>query len=199
MGRIILASGSTIRAKLLTAAGVSFDVVPADVDEGALRAGLAVRDTIEPNAVAGALALAKAQAVSRLHPGATVIGADQVLWLDPHIYEKPKDLTAARDHLTSLRGKTHELHCGVALAVDGDAVWATVRAARLTMREFSDTFLDAYIARAGADICHCVGAYEYEGLGLQLFDAVDGDYFTILGLPMMPLLTELRARGSLAS
>ncbi len=194
---IILASGSAIRRKLLSAAGVAFSVIPADVDEPALRAGLEGRDTVEPGSVAGALALAKAQAVSRQHAQALVIGADQVLWLDPVIFEKPKDLDAARDQLRRLRGQTHELHSGVALAQNGDVVWAAVRTARLTMRAFSDAFLDDYLTQAGDDICHCVGAYEYEGLGLQLFDYVDGDYFTILGLPMMPLLAELRARGAL--
>ena len=195
---IILASGSAIRRQLLASAGVVFAVQPADVDEAALKAEmLNESDCVDAGQVAAVLARAKAEAVSRLQPRALVIGADQVLALGTRMFDKPANLTEARDHLDRFRGRTHELHSAVVLAQDGCAVWGTAATASLTMRPFSDAFLDAYIARAGERICQCVGAYEYEGLGLQLFERIDGDYFTILGLPMLPLLAELRARGAI--
>ncbi len=197
---IILASGSGIRRQLLASAGVLFSVVPADVDESVLRAAMTQEsDCVEPADVAMALARVKAESVSRLHPEALVIGADQVLWMASKMYEKPVNLIEARDHLDRFRGRTHELHSAVVIAEHGQATWGTVEVAHMTMRAFSDAFLDAYIARAGERICKSVGAYEYEGLGLQLFDHVAGDYFTILGLPMMPLLADLRRRGGVAA
>ena len=189
---IILASGSAIRRQLLEAAGIAFTVVPADVDERAIQLSY---DGGAPAEVARRLARLKAEAVSKANPSALVIGADQVLALGLAIFHKPAGIAEARMHLNSLRGQTHALHSAVALAENGAAVWETIDVARLTMRDFSNAFLDAYIARAGERICQCVGAYEYEGFGLQLFEQVKGDYFTILGLPMMPLLSELRARG----
>lgn len=197
---IILASGSAIRRQLLASAGVVFSVVPADVDEGAIRADLTRdSDCVDPDHVAGILARAKAEAVSAAHPHALVIGADQILSLGSRLFEKPGDLSAARDHLDRLRGQTHALHSAVVLAQGGHAVWGTCECAQLTMRRFSDAFLDAYIGRAGERICRSVGAYELEGLGLQLFEHIEGDYFTILGLPLLALLSELRARGALVS
>ena len=195
---IILASGSAIRRQLLALAGVVFAVHPADVDEAALKAEmLNESDCVDAGQVAAVLARAKAEAVSRLQPRALVIGADQVLALGTRMFDKPANLAEARDHLDRFRGRTHELHSAVVLAQDGCAVWGTAEMASLTMRPFSDAFLDAYIARAGERICKSVGAYELEGLGLQLFERIDGDYFTILGLPMLPLLAELRARGAI--
>jgi septum formation protein len=195
---IILASGSAIRRQLLASAGVLFSVVSADVDEGSIRAAMTSEsDCVEPNDVALALARAKAESVSRLHPDAIVIGADQVLWMASKIYEKPANMAEAREHLSRFCGRTHELHSAVVMAEHGASTWGTVEAAHMTMRPFSDAFLEAYMARAGERICNSVGAYEYEGLGLQLFDQVAGDYFTVLGLPMMPLLAELRIRGAL--
>lgn len=195
---IILASGSAVRRQVLASAGVLFSVEPAAVDEGAIRAEMTSEsDCVEPGDVAGVLARAKAEAVSRLHPGALVIGADQVLWMGSKLYEKPANLAEARDHLDRFRGRTHELHSAVVIAENGYSTWGTVATAHMTMRPFSDAFLDAYVARAGDRICKSVGAYEYEGLGMQLFDHVAGDYFTVLGLPMMPVLAELRARGAL--
>ena len=191
---VILASGSAIRRQLLTSAGVEFLVVPAAIDERGLQMSY---DGTEPAALASALARAKAEAVSRRHRDALVIGADQVLALGSVIVNKPVDISQARQHLGWLRGKPHALHSAVALAAGGVVVWATVDAAFLTMRAFSDAFLDGYFAKAGGRICQCAGAYEYEGLGLQLFERIEGDYFTILGLPLLPLLGELRLRGAI--
>jgi septum formation protein len=199
--RVILASGSRIRREMLLAAGLtSLEIVPADVDEAEIRASLmSESDCIEPDMVAGVLARAKAEAVSKLHPDAMVIGADQVLALGTRMFEKPTDMAAARDHLDRLRGETHELFSAVVVAEAGDALWGMVDAARLTMRRFSDDFLDRYLATVGDRALTSVGAYELEGLGVQLFEDIDGDYFTILGLPLLPLLAELRNRGALTS
>lgn len=197
--RIVLASGSRIRKQLLTNAGVTgLQVIPADVDEAEIRAGLlAESDCIEPDMVAGVLARAKAEAVSLVNRDALVIGCDQVLSLGSRLFEKPADIAQARDHLSRLRGRTHELYSAVVIAEGGEAVWGTVEGARLTMRAFSDAFLDSYLERAGDAPLKSVGGYELEGLGLQLFDRIEGDYFTILGLPLLPLLNELRAREAL--
>ena len=143
------------------------------------------------------LARAKAENVGRQHKDALVIGADQVLALGEELLTKPKDAADARVALNMLRNKTHELHSAVAFAVDGTIVWSHVATARLTMRAFSDAFLDDYLVRAGDRITHSVGAYELEGLGVQLFEKIEGDYFTILGLPLLPVLNELRERGML--
>ncbi len=196
---VVLASGSAARRKLLSAAGVPFTVQPAEVDEAALRAGMANEHEGEltPEDVAVELACEKAKAVSRLNRRALVIGADQVLSCGNDIFGKAPDAAAARQELRALRGQTHVLTSAFALARDGNVICYHAAAARLTMRMFSDAFLDEYLERAGDAILSCVGCYELEGLGLQLFEKVDGDYFTILGLPMMALLTELRARGAL--
>ena len=191
---LVLASGSPHRRKLLEAAGLEFEVVPADVDEAALKSKLAVADTA-PAAVAEALARAKAVAVSARHPGAVVIGADQVLALNGQLFDKPSDLAVARKQLEHLRGKTHRLLSAVALAQAGDIVWKNVGEAVLTMRHFSREFLDDYLARSGDRLLGTVGAYEIEGVGIQLFERIEGDYFTIIGLPLLPLLAELRTRG----
>ena len=197
---IVLASGSAIRRKLLASAGVLCSVEPAQVDEAALKAQLLNEsDCVDPGQVAAVLARAKAEAVSVRNVGAIVIGADQVLALGSQLFDKPADQAEARDHLNRLRGRTHELYSAVVIAEAGQSVWGTCEVARLSMRRFSDAFLDAYLARAGERVCSCVGAYEYEGLGLQLFERIEGDYFTILGLPMMPLVAELRARGALST
>jgi septum formation protein len=196
---VILASGSSARRKLLSAAGVAFSVQPADVDEPALRAAMVVEheDDISPEQVAVELACEKAKAVSRLEPDSLVIGADQVLDFEGRVIEKSQDLAAARALLGELRGKQHALHSAFALARGGNVLFYQAETARLTMRTFSEAFLDDYLARAGEAILSCVGCYEIEGAGLQLFERIEGDYFTILGLPMMPLLADLRARGAL--
>lgn len=197
---LILASGSPYRRKMLQAAGLVFRVVPADVDEAALKRGLASQTPPPaPAAIADALARAKARSVSIHHASATVIGADQVLALDGELLDKPGDLSAARAQLERLRGKTHRLISAVVVAEAGQVLWAHVDEAVLTMRSFSPEFLDRYLAEAGPDLCRIVGAYEIEGLGIQLFERVEGDHFTIIGLPLVPLLAELRSRGVIAA
>jgi septum formation protein len=190
---LILGSGSPYRRTMLEAAGVGFRVVPADVDEAALKRSLA-RQT-SPADVAEALARAKAAAVSAAHPDALVIGADQVLALGDELFDKPHDLAAARKQLERLRGNTHRLVSAVALAQRGEIVWTHLDEAVMSMRAFSAEFLERYIAQAGPELCRIVGAYEIEGPGIQLFERVEGDHFTIIGLPLLPLLAELRARG----
>jgi septum formation protein len=195
---LILASASRARRKLLAAAGLTFDVVPAAVDEAAIRETLLADNlAVDPVDVAEVLARAKAEAVSRDRPGRLVIGSDQVLARDSRLYGKPADLEEARVMLLSLKGTRHELHTVVALAAGGDTVWAHADTAYLTMRNFTAAFLDGYLAQVGGRICGIAGGYEIEGPGVQLFERVEGDYFTIVGLPLLPLLQELRARGHL--
>jgi len=195
MPGLVLASGSRARRQMLEAAGVPFEVRPTDVDEDAIRSTLA---DAAPEHVAAVLARAKAEAASRLAPRALVIGADQVLALGRTIYTKAPDIAAARAALRSLAGRRHHLHSAVSIAVAGREVWQHIDTAALAMRGFSDAFLDAYLARAGDRACASVGAYELEGLGIQLFERIEGDYFTILGMPLLPLLAELRLRGVIA-
>ena len=192
-GALLLASASPFRRKMLEAAGVPFGVVPADVDESALKRRLAGK--VGAEGLAEALATAKAEAVSARFPNDLVIGADQVLALGDELVGKPRDKDAARAQLQRLRGRMHRLLTAVALAQGGRVVWSTIDAATLTMRDFSGTFLNEYLARCGERLQGMAGAYEIEGLGIQLFDRVEGDHFTIIGLPLIPLLAELRVRG----
>lgn len=196
---IVLASGSRARREMLAAAGIHFTVQAADVDEPAIRARLLKADaSVEPKRIAAVLAAAKAEDVSAKLRGSLIIGADQVLALGDELLSKAPNAEAAREALRKLRGRTHELHSAVALAEKGKVTWAHVATARLTMRDFSDAFLDDYLLRAGDRVGQSVGAYELEGLGVQLFDRIEGDYFTILGLPLLPVLAELRVRGIIA-
>ena len=197
MTRIILASGSKARASVLAGAGVTFEVVVAGVDEAAMKAGLLAQGS-GPRAVADALAELKAVRVSRKQPGALVIGADQTLDLDGQLFDKAESLAEARERLKHLRGKTHKLHSAVVVARDGEVIWREVPAARLTMRPFTDAFLDDFLARGGEGLLGSVGCYRLEDDGVQLFSRIDGDYFTILGLPLMGLLDLLRRHGALA-
>lgn len=198
--RLILASGSPYRRQMLEAAGLTFDVIPADIDEASLKSKfMACSSALNPAAIAGALARAKAQVVSSQNNGALVIGSDQVLTFEGELLSKPSDTAAARHQLEQLRGKTHRLLSAVAIAQAGEIVWEHVGEAVLTMRRFTGTFLDKYIATVGPRICQTVGSYEIEGLGIQLFERVEGDHFTIIGLPLLPLLAELRSRGVLAT
>ena len=192
---LVLASASPFRRKLLEAAGVAFRVVPAKVDEAAIKRGYGAGSG--PAALAETLAAAKAEAVSRECGNALVIGSDQVAALGGRIFDKPADLAEARAHLEALRGKTHRLFTAVALAQNGHTVWRQTETATLTMRAFSDDFLDRYLAEGGTRLCQMAGAYEIEGRGIQLFERIEGDHFTIVGLPLVPLLAELRARGAL--
>lgn len=181
---------------MLEAAGLTFEAIASNVDEPRLRREIEERGgDASPTGVARALATAKAEDVSRSHPDALVIGGDQVLALGDHIFEKPAGLEGAREHLLAFRGKTHVLVSAVTLSQGGRAIWQHHDAASLVVRDFSPAFLDRYLAEAGADVCQSVGAYQLEGRGAQLFERIEGDYFTILGLPLIALLGELRARG----
>lgn len=193
---LILASGSETRRQMLFRAGLTFRVVPANVDERAIQRAVQEEDPeADGSEIAMRLAAAKAEAVSGKFPEALVIGADQVLTYDEKVYEKPTDIEAARRQLAELRGRQHHLHSAIALARGGEAVWEGVDVAVLTMRRFTDTFLDAYLEEVGDKVCTSVGAYQLEGLGIQLFESIDGDYFTILGLPLLMLLDVLREEG----
>jgi septum formation protein len=195
----VLASGSRARREMLAAAGVHFTVQAADVDEPAIRARMLKQDaSVEPKRIAAVLAAAKAEDVSGKVRSSLIIGADQVLALGNELLSKAPSIEAAREALRKLRGRTHELHSAVAFAEKGKVTWAHVATARLTMRDFSDAFLDDYLLRAGDRVGQSVGGYELEGIGVQLFDHIEGDYFTILGLPLMAVLGELRARGIIA-
>ena len=191
--RLVLASASEARARLLNAAGLTFDICKSTVDEDAIRMALGL-DGLQPvpDDLAEVLAQTKAQDVSKRETGAFVIGADQVLAVGGEIFTKPGTLEEARDTLFALRGQTHALHSGVCVARDGEILWSHVETAHMTMRSFSPEFVGRYFSEAPASIVESVGAYHYEGLGLHLFDKVVGDYTTVLGLPMMALLDWLR-------
>lgn len=197
MTPVILASKSAARAQVLSAAGVVFDTVGAGVDEAAAKEGLLAKGAT-PRDVAEALAELKAVAVSKGREG-LVIGADQTLDLDGRLFDKADTMEEARERLVMLRGRTHQLHSAVVVAERGAVVWREAPAATLTMRDFSDAFLDAYLRRHGEGLLGSVGCYRLEDDGAQLFEAIDGDYFTILGLPLMGLLGVLRERGALAT
>jgi len=194
--RLILASGSVVRARLLSAAGIAFDVVSPHVDEDAVKESL-LAEGAPPRDIADALAALKASKVSTSHPGAFVVGADQVLVFEGELISKSPDVPAVRALLKRLAGRKHELIGGVALAKEGAVVWRHVARAELTMRNFSDAFLDDYLAGNSEEILPSVGGYLLEGEGVQLFSHIAGDYFTILGLPMIPLLSALREFGAL--
>lgn len=194
---LILASGSAARRALLNNAGLTFDVMPADIDEDAVKSAVLSADPhATPDDIAMRLASEKARAVSRQHPGILVIGADQLLVFGDMLYAKVGSLIEARAVLKKLRGRTHLLISAAALARDGEVIWQGSETARLTMREFSDAYLAQYLETAGASILACVGCYELEGKGIQLFEKIEGDYFTILGLPLLPLMAALRANGA---
>jgi septum formation protein len=194
MSELILASGSVTRQRLLKAAGLRFTVEAAAVDEALVMESLAA-DGAKPRDVADALAELKALHVSNRYPDAWVIGADQVLSLGSEMFQKPGHLSAAREQLRKLRGHTHVLSSAVCVARGGAAVWRVVEEARLTMRAFSDEFLEAYLVDADEDILGSVGAYHVEDIGIQLFSRIEGDAFTIQGLPMIPLIGFLRTHG----
>lgn len=193
--KLILASGSMARRSLLTAAGVEFEVSTSEVDEEAVRQAVMGEGGVEPEDLAEILARAKAEDVAERFPGAAVVGADQVLALEDRVFAKPADAAEARDHLFALRGKTHRLISAVVVVSGGEETWARVETAQLTMRNLTAEEIGRYISRAGESVTKSVGAYQLEGLGVQLFERIEGDYFTILGLPLLPLLAELRRRG----
>ncbi len=194
--RLILASKSAARRAMLTDAGVIFSVQVADVDEDAVKT---MHDPADPVGLAVELARIKALAVSRQNPDAWILGADQTLAFEGGLISKAGSLTEARNRLSAMRGRPHHLHSGAALAWNGQIVWSDVDTAAMRVRDFSDTFLDAYLAAEGEALLACVGSYRLEGMGSQLFEAVEGDYFTVLGLPLWPVLAELRRVGVLQS
>ena len=194
--RLILASKSAARRAMLTDAGIIFSVQVADVDEDAVKA---THDPADPAGLAVELARIKALAVSRQNPDAWVLGADQTLAFEGGLVSKAGSLTDARNRLSDMRGRPHHLHSGAALARNGQIVWSDVDTATMRVRDFSDTFLDAYLAAEGEALLACVGSYRLEGMGSQLFEAVEGDYFTVLGLPLWRVLAELRRAGVLQS
>jgi septum formation protein len=189
---LVLASGSAARRALLNNAGVVFEVVPADIDERAAEQPLS---DAPPDDVAQALAMVKAATVSERRPGDLVVGADQVLAVDGERLDKPADMEAARRQLLRLSGRTHHLHCAVACARAGEIVWQHAESAALTMRALEPGFIGRHLAAVGPEALLSVGAYQLEGRGIQLFDRIEGDYFAILGLPLLPLLRFLRGAG----
>lgn len=194
--KVVLASASAARADLLRRAGVEVAVEPARVDEAAVKASL-LAEGAPPRDIADKLAELKALRVGARHERALVLGADQVLVHRGEILDKPESLAQARDYLQRLRGQRHDLLSAAVIVLQGAPVWRHVGEARLTMRPFSDAFLDNYLRQVGERALTCVGAYQLEELGAQLFARVDGDYFTVLGLPLLEVLGYLRARGVL--
>jgi len=196
MTPIILASTSPFRLKMLRDAGISVEAVAPGIDERAVDATLEGTG-VTPADVAQILAEAKAVAVSEAYPDAIVIGADQTLSLEDRIFHKPADMEGARRHLLALSGKTHELNSAVVLARAGVPVWRAVEVARMTMRQLEPAFIGRHLSRVGNAALQSVGAYQVEAEGIQLFEAIDGDLFTIVGLPLLPLLQALRAEDAI--
>ncbi len=192
---LVLASRSASRRAMLEAAGIPVEISVPQVDERAVEGAAG---PLGPVDAAVLLASEKAKAVARRLPGRLVAGADQTLALGTRRFNKPADRAAARGQLKALAGNTHELHCAVAVARNNDILFAATDTARLTMRRLSEPFLDSYMEAAGAAVLDSVGAYQLEKLGIHLFERVDGDHFTILGLPLLRLLDFLRREGSLA-
>ena len=194
--KIVLASGSPFRKAMLEHAGVAVEAVPADLDERALEAPL--KDSgASPEDVATVLAEAKAVDVSERRSGALVLGCDQTLSLGDEILHKPADMEEARRRLLTLSGRTHNLNSAAVLARDGKVLWRHVGVASLTMRDLDPAFVGRHLARVGAKALQSVGAYQIEGEGIQLFQKVEGDHFTIIGLPLLAVLAELRRLGAI--
>ncbi|MCF6369029.1 Maf-like protein [Rhizobium halophilum] len=192
---LVLASSSPFRRMLMDNAGLTFETRAASIDERAIEAALA--DDATPDNVAMELARAKALDVSRDLQGALVLGSDQTMSLGERVYHKPKDLDEAKRHLLSLSENTHRLNSAIALAQDDRIIWEHVSHAELTVRPLSESFVERYIQRCGDKLLGSVGAYQLEGEGIQLFSEIRGDYFTILGLPLLPLLGKLRELGAI--
>jgi septum formation protein len=193
---LMLASKSASRRAVLESAGIPIDIEPADVDEREIEARAGFDD---PGQVAALLAREKAKAVSAKHPGRMVLGADQTLALGKRRFSKAPNRVVAREQVAALRGNTHTLHSALAVMRGGAVLFETVDAAHLTMRKFSDAFLDSYLDAVGDKALSSVGGYQLEGMGIQLFERVEGDHFTVLGLPLLPLLGWLRQAGLLAA
>jgi len=195
--RIILASGSQSRRAVLTAAGIEADTIKPNVDEDAAKASFRASD-MKVRDQAMQLAELHSVKISMREPG-LVIGCDQMLSLDGEAFDKPVDLADARNHLVKLSGKAHTLETAIVISEEGKPVWRYLARPKLTVRPLSDAFIDTYVEAVGEPLLSTVGAYQLEGLGAQLFTRIDGDYFSILGLPLLPLLDYLRTRGVLLS
>jgi septum formation protein len=191
---IVLASASRSRAALLANAGIDVLIEAAHIDESLVKDN-ALRTQSSVDTVAALLACKKAKKISKIHPDALVIGADQMLDCDGKWLDKPDSLVSAGETLRLLRGREHKLITSVSVVHQGKEIWAFTDRADLLMRDFSDNFLNAYLSSVGNDVMLSVGAYQLEGIGAQLFERVDGDYFTILGLPIIPLLAFLREKN----
>lgn len=199
---LILASGSPARARMLREASVEIDIQKPQVDEDEIKAsyrGEGADATDTAIALAEMKALAVSRRVMKADPSRYVLGSDQMLECDGIWFDKPADLAAARAQLRALRGRAHHLVSAAVLAKDGQRIWHHVDRAELVMRDFSDSFLDDYLSKVGADVLNSVGAYHLEGLGAQLMSRVRGDFFTVLGLPLLPVLAILRSHGMLPS
>lgn len=196
MSTLVLASTSRIRHELLEKAGLSIEVTAPRVDEAMIRDAM-LAEQFSPRDIADGLAEAKAMRVSRKRPGAMVLGCDQVLDLDGKVLSKPTTPDEARAQLLSMRGRRHDLLSAAVICQDGEPIWRHVGRARLTVRQFSDDWIDTYIKRNWPDIAESVGAYKLEAEGVRLFSKIEGDYFTILGLPLLDLLSFLTLRGDL--
>lgn len=192
---LILASQSAVRRSLLTSAGIPVEAIPADIDERAIQQGSGLTD---PGKIAALLAGEKAKFVSAKYPGRYVVGADQTLALGERLFSKPANLAAAAAQIATLAGQTHALHSAVSVIQDGVSLFSHVGIARMTMRPLTEGEIAAYIAEAGDAVTASVGAYQLERTGVHLFEQIDGDHFTILGLPLLPLLGFLRSRNLLA-
>ncbi len=191
---LVLASGSKHRAELLENAGLQFTADPARIDERIVEKPL-LQANLEPGDIAQVLAEAKALDVSSRHKDAVVIGCDQTLSLADELFHKPDDMRAARQHLLALSGNTHQLNSGIALVSNGKTLWRHLSIATMTMRKLHPGFIGKYLADVGKTALDSVGSYQIEGRGIQLFDSIDGDYFAIIGLPLLPLLKKLRELG----
>jgi septum formation protein len=192
---LVLASRSKARQMLLSAAGVPVESCPPDLDERGLEAKAKLQSA---GALAALLAREKAMAAAKLRPGRLTLGGDQTLAFGAERFAKPADRAAARAQLRALRGRSHELHSAIVFVEDGKVLYEHVGVARMTMRAFSEAFLENYLDTLGQDVATTVGVYQIEGLGVQLFDRIEGDYFTVLGLPLIQALDFLRRRGCLA-
>ena len=188
---LILASASPSRAAMLRNAGIAIDAMPSGVDEDAIKQMLTGRPTPE---IAMALAEAKAKVIAQQHPQALVIGADQILVCEGQLFDKPPDMEAAKAHLLALQGRAHHLVTAALVMQGDDVLWQHLNEPQLVMRSLDHAAIDAYLAAAGDVVLTSVGAYQLEGRGAQLFESVDGDFFSILGLPLLPLLSFLRDR-----
>ena len=191
---LVLASQSAARQALLRGAGLAFEAIPADIDERSIQTNSGLAD---PGAIAALLAGEKARHISKALPDRVVIGADQTLALGTRLFSKPADRSAAADQLRAMSGQIHTLNSAVAVAKGGKVLFSDVAVARMTMRKLDDRAIAAYLDLAGDRVTSSVGAYQLEGAGVHLFERIDGDYFTILGLPLLPLLAFLRGHDLL--